>query len=245
MRQAWAAVGVVIGLATGCGQSPAPPAPVAAVNPLEHASAREAARVLAQRGDWAGAVVKYREALRGAPEDVQLHFALGSALSHLDRREEAIERFKWVVARGRATVPEVAAAREWLRQAGALEAAQPDPSAAPRAVAAVDAESTGRVAGKTAWPGTGHGSHVLTLQILLAGDDPATQGRTLGARTRLGEPYSLTAVPEGRYRLIAQVGPVRLWDTSVQVVAGKETVLDLTPDKSRVSPQDFPTRPGR
>jgi len=64
----------------------------------------------------------------------------------------------------------------------------------------------------------------------------------VGARTRLGQPYTIASVPEGRYRLMAQVGPVRLWETSVQVTAGKETVLDLAPETSPVSPRDFPQR---
>ncbi len=150
MRRTWLTVGTVAPLWAGCSQSTPPSAPVAAVNRPPGASARQAARVLAQRGDWAGAVVKNREALRAEPEDVQLHLALGSALSRLDRHEEATEQFRGVGAGGR------------------------------------------------------------------------------------------PSVPEERYRLMAQEGRMRLLDTSVQVAAGKEAVLDLAADASSVSPRDFP-----
>lgn len=49
------------------------------------------------------------------------------------------------------------------------------------------------------------------------------------------------SVPEGGYRLMAQGGPTRLLDTSVQVAAGKEAMLDLAADASSVSPRDSPS----
>ena len=241
MRRMWPIL--LVALSAGCGQSsPNPSASVDAASPLPlGSSAREAAYALVQRGDWPGAVVKYREALREAPGDVQLHFALGSALSHLDRREEAVEQFRLVVARGRASLPEVAAARQWLREAGALDT-QVEAASPSTASVAVDPRSSGSVVGKTTWPGVGGESVVLTLQVLLVPDEAGTKGKPLGARTRLGQPYAFASVPEGRYRLMAQVGPVRLWDAAVQVTAGKETVLDLAPETSPVSPRDFPQR---
>lgn len=241
MRRAGLAVLVVAAaLAAGCGRSPAPQAAVPP-GPLPVGPARLAAHALAQRGDWAGAIVKYREALRAEPDDVLLRFALGSALSHADRHQEAVEQLRWVVAHGRRSLPEVAAARQWLQDVGALEL---EPLATTAAAKPVDPRSTGTVSGATTWPDAGPDSHRLTLQILLVGDEPATKGRRLQARTRLGEPYAVSGVPEGRYRLMAQVSAIRLWDTPVEVTAGKDTVLNLTPETSPVSPQAFPQRQG-
>ena len=48
------------------------------------------------------------------------------------------------------------------------------------------------------------------------------------------------SVPEERYRLMAQGGPIRLLDTSVQGAAGKEAVLDLAANATSVSPPRLP-----
>jgi hypothetical protein len=64
----------------------------------------------------------------------------------------------------------------------------------------------------------------------------------IAARTRLGEPYSAMVTPAGGYVLRAQVGSIRLWEMRVTIEADKETVVDLTPAESRVSPDEFPTR---
>jgi hypothetical protein len=236
-----AVVFVAIVLA-GCGQSPSRPASTATPL-LATSSPREEAETLGRQGDWAGAVVKYREALRGAPDDLQLRFALGSALSHLERRDEAAEQFRWVVEHGRPSASEVSMARQWLLEADAANV----PAEAQRATTAakVDPSSTGKLQGKTTWPGISPDSFRLTLQVLLVGDDEANRGRILQVRTRLGEPYAFASVPEGQYRLSAQVGAVRLWDAPVSVSAGKATVLDLTPERSPVSPSDFPQREAR
>ena len=98
----------------------------------------------------------------------------------------------------------------------------------------------GKIKGRTAWPNIE--GHRFSLQIVLLGDDPITQGRMVATRTRLGEPYSAFVVPAGSYVLKAQVGSVRLWEMRVNVEADKETVVDLTPAESRVSPDEFPLR---
>jgi hypothetical protein len=85
----------------------------------------------------------------------------------------------------------------------------------------------------------------FSLQILLQGDDDFTRDRIIPARTRLGEPYTLDRVPPGSYRLTAQVGMIRLWDTRVTVQPGRETALDLTEATSPVSPAEFPLPEGR
>src|SRR2546429_4626081 len=97
-------------LVSGCGGHPTPRAP-AQTPPALGTSSRQEGDAALSRGDYATAVAKYREALRVTPDDLKLRFALGSALSHLDRRDETIEQFRWVVEH---RAPEIAIAREWL-----------------------------------------------------------------------------------------------------------------------------------
>lgn len=236
---------VLVAVAAGaCGQSAPPAAPTSSAPVLPVASSpREDGDRLARAGDWAGAVVKYREALRASPDDVALRFALGSALSHLDRRDEAAEQFDWVVRHGRPGQAEVSMARQWLSDAAAPDTSAPAPVA--ERPTAPDPTTLGKIQGKTVWPSISRDTFRLPLQILLVGDDDATRGRILQGRTYLGEPYSIASVPEGQYRLTAQVAGVRLWDTRVAVSAGRDTVLDLTPDRSLVSPDQFPQRDRR
>ena len=111
------------------GPSPArPSAPVAAVAP----AAGEAPDALAARGEYAAAAERYRAGLRARPDDLMLHFALGSVLSYLDEPEETRAEFRWVVAHGSPGRPEVATARQWLAAAERLErpASRPRPPTA-------------------------------------------------------------------------------------------------------------------
>lgn len=225
-----------------CGRS-APPPPAAAVpSPPSAAALRAEGDRLAERDDWAGAVGRYREALQLAPDDLRTRFALGVALSRLDDIRGTVEQFQWVVERGAPQREEVEIARRWLHQAEPLPDAQPPARPAAVKAAAEPARSPGTVRGRTAWSGASADDFGLTLQILLEGDDPSNRGKLLGARTRLGEPYAIEKVPAGSYRLSAQVGAVRLWETTARVRAGEPTVVDLTPDTSLVSPAEFPAR---
>src|SRR5712691_11710809 len=104
----------LLALLAGC-QSPSRPAQSSAPED----GAAMAASALAG-GRYADALELYRQALADAPAKVGLHYGLGVASSYLDRRDDAVREFRWVVQYGPQTVPEVAAARQWLIQAGAL-----------------------------------------------------------------------------------------------------------------------------
>src|SRR3989442_3125202 len=69
---------------------------------------------LAAQKDWAGAALKYQAALNDEPGEVKIRFALASALTHLDRRAEAVGNFNEGVRRGRPGSAEVWIARDWL-----------------------------------------------------------------------------------------------------------------------------------
>lgn len=234
------AVLLAVGVLAGCGRSD--PHAQATPEGAGWTALRQAGHALVARGEYQSAVGRYREALQQAPDDLPTHYALAVALSYLDRRDEAAEEFRWVVAHGAAGEPEVRTAAEWLRAAGLL-------TRAPRSAAPTDAagaapadvyEPVGGLRGATVWPGVSPEARPLQLQILLQGDDSFNRGRLVQGRTRLGAPYSLPRVPAGSYRLMAQVGAVRLWDTRVTVAPDRELVLDLTPASSSVSPSEFP-----
>lgn len=229
----------MLGLA-GCGRPDATTSraerPAAASMP----DARVEAEALAAQGEWDRALPRYREALQKAPSDVVLRYGLGVSLSHVGRRDEAIEQFRWVAHQDAAGRGEVRAAREWLARVGV----RPDPvsrTPAPEPEAAVaPGEPRGRVRGGTSWPGVSPETRPMRLQMLLEGDDSFTRGRRVWSRTQLGDDYAFNNVYPGAYRLVAQVGAMRLWETRVKVEVDRETVLDLSRALSPVSPAHFP-----
>lgn len=212
-------------------------------------------QALIARSDWAGAVTQYRRALTTHPDDFMLHFGLGSALSQLNRVPDAAEEFAWVVKHAPSSSVEAAAARQWLVQAGLL----PDTEARRTAEAPATTSSPagepgarpgddemkgtpyGTLRGSTRWPDVTSKSRVR-LDIGLTGDDATTSGKRYPFHTMLGRSYTLTKIPAGAWNLVAKSGGTVLWETRVVVEPSKETVVDLTPETSRVTPSEFPPR---
>ena len=232
-----------LALASGCSRTPATPAPAASVV----GTPREQGDLLAGSGDHAGAVAKYREALQATPNDVRLRFALGSALSQLDRRAEATEQFRWVVEHGAPGQEEVALARQWL--ASAAEQGSGEGSSSTRkdvtmspAPAAGQPAGVGSIKGKTGWPSVNPDSQPVALELRFNGDDEATTGKNFRLHIGLGRPYAMADLPAGAYRVVGRSGGVKLWEQRVVVGAGTETALDLTEANSAVTPKDFPPR---
>ena len=191
------AAGAALALLAGCQQSP-PPAPTAVVGPLT-AQLKAEGDALAVKGDYEGAVVKYMAAVNQAPNDVALRFALAVALSHLDRRDETIEHFRFVASRGAPGSQEVAMARDWLAKAGALdgsipaaaapESPKPDPAAA---------QTRGRLTGKLSWGGYDPRDHMVRMTVTISGEDDATRGiERQGTNFKLGWIYDFKDVPAG------------------------------------------------
>ena len=220
---------VVVVLAAGCRQSP-PPAPRTEIRATLPALRAEGDRALAAR-DWAAAARAYEKALPYEPANLAVRYGHAVALSNLDRRDEAVTAFLWVVDHAPLTSEESRLARRWLLDTGGRVA--PAARSAPAAGdAGRETVAGGRLYGKTQWTGLDPGVAPPQLQILLEGDDAATQGRRYAAKVKLNETYDITRVAPGRYRLLAGVGSVRLWDTTVTVADGKATILDLTPASS-------------
>jgi len=196
----------------------------------------------AQRGDWATAAARYGEAVQRTPNDVLLRFALGSALSHLDRTADAVEHFVWVVDNGSPTTVEVASARQWLRDVGALPANASTPAAQTASAtngAAPEVSATGTLSGKTAWPGL---DRHTSLRLRLRGQTEATKAARDRVTIPLGKPFTFSKVTAGEYRLVGEAAGVALWDVPITVEADKTTSVDLSPANSSVPAAGFPPR---
>jgi tetratricopeptide (TPR) repeat protein len=199
---------------------------------------------LAARGEYEAAVVKYQAAVRQEPGDVPLWFALGTALSHLNQREGTIEAFRRVVDLGRPDSQEVEVARRWLVSAGVLIGSVFASSTASDArsdsgAATAPSGPKGTLRGKTEWKGITP-EHAINVKLIISGEEAATQGRSFSRSIRLGQPYAFENVPSGAYRLEASAGLTHLWDEKVYVETDKQTVLNLTPATSPVSPDTWP-----
>ena len=220
-------LGVALAVLLGCQQSPPPDSVNNAPTKSLTTQLKDEGDALAARGDYAAAAAKYQAAANREPGDLSLHFALGVALSHLNRREETVEQFRWVVTRGAPDSPETQAARRWLEDAGELPKAvsfatssTPDPSVA-------NPPSTGRLKGKT--ERSGEASRQVNL-ALVEKHDPNEEPLSFSKRLELGEAYEFQGIPPGKYRLTVEdpKTSASLWDLEVTVTADTETVLNLT-----------------
>jgi tetratricopeptide (TPR) repeat protein len=222
-------LGLVAMLVAGCQQAPPPPAARAPEEKPRAVVLREEGDALAAKGDHAGAAEKYRAALELEPEDVGLHYALGTSFTHLDRRPDAIREYRFVVARGKADSDEVRAARQWLISVGALaqdEGTRPDTAGDPAAK-----KKQSSVKGKLEWPGVVAGEGSVPIRLMLNGDDGTNRGFKQVRFAKLANPYEFSDVPPGSYRLIGvaiRQDQTQVWDVRLNVEPGKDTVVDLT-----------------
>lgn len=217
----------------------AAPVPPLSRPPLSDAAELKAAGdARLRQGDDAGALAAYEAALERAPGDVGLRYLVGVVLTRLDRPEAAATVFREVVNRGPEGLEEVRLARQWLAEpadaAAAPREAQDDgvgsgPSS-PR-------EALGGLEGETRWTRLERGHPSPRLKILLVGGDQGTEGRRYAARTVLNQPYRFDGVEPGTYRLVAQVGMIRLWDMPVTVPRAGTARVDLT-EAAAVAPAD-------
>jgi tetratricopeptide (TPR) repeat protein len=229
-------------LLTACQQPPAPPPVTSAVSPV--AQLRAEGDALMARGDHAGAVEKFRQAIDLEPSSVPLRFALGIAYSFLDRRPEAIAQLRWVVASASPESTEYLEARRWLTRVGVVVESPPvavksDP-AVPEAVKKVDPAGQGWVAGQAQWPRVSPAEQPVPIRIALAGAEDATRQVGMRRNISLGERFEFKDVPEGQYRLVGSFEDQIIWDQRITVKGGKQTDVTLTQGTSTVPPDTFP-----
>jgi hypothetical protein len=234
-------------LLAACQQPPAVQAPPAvAVSPAEQLRAEGDA--LMARGDYAGAVDKFRQAVDLEPVSVPLRFALGTAYSFLDKRPEAIAQFRWVVANAALDSREHQEARRWLARVGVVvedaRVAATSPSAtaeeAAKKAAAVDPAQQGSVVGETRWPGVAAGQEPIPLKISLKGVEESTSHVGQRRDIAMGQRFEFKGVPEGKYRLVGVFDDRIIWDRDITVQGGKQTDAALDQGASSVPVSTFP-----
>ena len=217
-------------------QSPSPPTrPTSSEDP-----AVLAARALAA-GRYADAAPLYRQALGEAPGKMELHYGLAVTSTYLDRRDDAIREFRWVVQYGRLGATEVDAARQWLIRAGVVP---------PAAYAAVNAKGPEkeRTAGNASLEGRAvfaEGANppqpMERLQLFLVGQpDSPTQRERYNLRTDEHGNFKFPDVVPGPYKLTNRVAGQPTWRLRVELKASEVKVLELTPANSVAALDDFP-----
>jgi tetratricopeptide (TPR) repeat protein len=178
-----------------------------------------------EKGRYENALRAFVEALSRLPDDVGLHYLLAVTYSHLDRKDDAILAFRYVVQYGKPGSQEFEAATRWLAGVG-ISAARAEAQAAPDPPEAL----TASLAGKLVWTELEPDRVLPRVQLQLEGTGLANRGKRYGIFAHVGGQYAFPKVRPGDYRLRAQVGYARLWDMDVSI--GEKTILDLTPDNA-------------
>jgi hypothetical protein len=82
---------------------------------------------------------------------------------------------------------------------------------------------------------------LVSIRIILTAEDPTNRDVERARRFRLGDRFGFSDLAPGRYRLAALPvdSELRLWEQTLVIEAGKETVLDLTP--ARRESEHLPT----
>jgi tetratricopeptide (TPR) repeat protein len=226
----------LLALLAGC-QSPSRP-PVQSSVPEDPAAM--AARALAG-GRHAEALELYRKALAEAPGKAALHYGFGVASSYLDRRDDAVREFRWVVQYGPENAPEVAAARQWLIRAGAL----PPTNLATLAPSRAGQErqvGNASLEGRAVFAETGQTPKPMARKQLFLVPESPTQKEHYNLRTDEEGNFKFPDVVPGRYKLIDRVAGQPTWRLRVEFKPSETKVLELTPANSLAMQDDFPER---
>jgi hypothetical protein len=232
---------VLVALVSACQQGPDTRRAAPAPSPVEKVLADGDA--LMARKEYAAAIEKYRQAADLDPNSIGARFSLGVAYSFLDKNQETIAQFRWVLQHAAPTSREYQEARQWLLRVGALtepgKAGTSDSASAP-----IGADTPGQIIAKTEWPGINPKERLIRGDVSLLGDEPATQDVKQTRPFRLGDLFGFRDLRPGRYRIVAvaEGGSPTLWDQKVTVEAGKRTELTLTAASASVSPSAFPPK---
>ena len=225
---------VVLVILAAC-QSPSPPARSMSSDTPEVLAARALAA-----GRYADAALLYREALGEASGKMELHYGLAVASSYLDRRDDAIREFRWVLQYGSPKAAEVDASRQWLIRAGALPPAAytASPAGPEKERAAGNASLEGRAVfaegGQTPQP-------MPRQQLFLVGQpNSPTQRERYNLRTDERGNFKFPDVVPGPYKLTDRVAGQPIWRLRVEFKASEVKVLELTPANSTASLDEFP-----
>jgi hypothetical protein len=170
---------------------------------------------------------------------VTLHYYLAITATHLQLRDEAVREFQWVVTNAPAGSAEALAAKEWLIAAGVLVG--PATATAPEAPADTPRGPVGGLRGQVVWNEAEDPISVSRLQLFLKGlPNTPTAEEYYVLRTENDGQFQFRNVPPGTYKLTNRIAGKPHWRLRVTVQAGEPTMLDLNPQNSTRSRDDFP-----
>jgi tetratricopeptide (TPR) repeat protein len=223
----------VLGLALvlGCASPPPSDRPAAARDITAEAMAA------VERGEWARAADLLRQALAQDPTRAALHYQLALTATHLDRRDEAIREFEWVLANVAPELSEAVEARRWLTEAGVLARAVETPTAPSDRITEETPGDSG-LEGRVVWA---DGRPTAREQLFLKGA-PKSPNQALQwvMRTDDGGRFEFKRIPAGTYMLTNKVAGAPTWRLRVQLAPGETTTLDLGEANSAKVRDDFP-----
>lgn len=220
-------------LVLGCASPPSPERPSAARDIAVEALAASA------RADWVHAAELLRQALQLDPARADLHYHLGLAASHLDRRDEAVREFRWVLANVAPELPDAVEARRWLTEAGVL-ARQAETPTAPSGRITEETPGDSGLEGRVVWA---DGRPTAREQLFLKGA-PKSPNETLQwvMRTDDSGRFEFKRIPAGAYMLTNRIAGEPTWRLRVQLAPGETATLDLGEANSAKVRDDFPGR---
>ena len=218
-------------LVLGCAGPPSPERPSAARDIAAEALAASA------QADWVHAAELLRQALQQDPSRADLHYHLGLAASHLDRRDEAVREFRWVLANVAPELPEAVEARRWLTDAGVLTRPVETPTAPSDRITEETPGDSG-LQGRVVWA---DGRPTAREQLFLKGA-PKSPNQALQwvMRTDDGGRFEFKRIPAGTYMLTNRIAGEPTWRLRVQLAPGETTTLDLGEANNAKVRDDFP-----
>jgi hypothetical protein len=193
------------------------------------------------RGEYGAAAAILSQALASDPDNLGLHYRLGVSASYLNRKDEAVREFRWVMERGAAGSSEVETARNWLLVAGvpvqdsALPAALTESSTS-------DDPPLGEVAGTVLWEEDGRTKPLARQPLFLKGvAGPAGEKEAYHiTRADMQGNYKFTGLLPGGYMLTNRVAGFPIWRLKIELTSGQRQSLDLSVQNSTKTRDDFP-----
>ena len=220
-------------LVLGCASPPSAERPSAGRDIAAEALAASA------RADWVHAAELLRQALQLDPSRADSHYHLGLAASHLDRRDEAVREFRWVLANVAPELPEAVEARRWLTEAGVLTRPGEAPTAPSDRITEETPGDSG-LQGRVVWA---DGRPTAREQLFLKGA-PKSPNETLQWVMRTDDVgrFEFKRIPAGAYMLTNRIAGEPTWRLRVQLAPGEITTLDLGEANNAKVRDDFPGR---
>jgi tetratricopeptide (TPR) repeat protein len=220
-----------LALFVGCASPPPSDRPVAGRDIAAEAM------VAMERGDWPRAADLLHQALALDPTRAALHYQLALTATHLDRRDEAIREFRWVLANLAPELPEAVEARRWLTEAGVLGR----PVETPVTPSVRITEETPGDSGLQGRVVLTDGQPTARVQLFLKGA-PKTPNAALQwvQRTDDSGRFEFKRIPAGTYMLTNRIAGEPTWRLRVQLAPGETTSLDLGESNSAKIRDDFP-----